>query len=171
MVLLGDIGQVEARFGPFGDSINLDERQVHGLSQMYNGHGNLFRHTRWYFLVTLVKWKLASDHLEIVLISMQDRCTVCAECTICFEIALGTPDGNPGWLDQAKDHISFFGDSVNLDARYVHGLRRAYHRFRNHFGCNRWYSYVAWAKWKLILQHLEIESRCKISAWFAPNVL
>jgi hypothetical protein len=65
---------------------------------------------------------------------MQDRCTVCAECTICFEIALGTPDGNPGWLDQAKDHISFFGDSVNLDARYVHGLRRAYHRFRNHFG-------------------------------------
>jgi hypothetical protein len=31
MVLLGDIGQVEARFGPFGDSINLDARWVHGL--------------------------------------------------------------------------------------------------------------------------------------------
>jgi hypothetical protein len=26
MVLLGDIGQVEAHFGPFGDSINLDAR-------------------------------------------------------------------------------------------------------------------------------------------------
>jgi hypothetical protein len=24
MVLLGDVGQVEARFGPFGDSINLE---------------------------------------------------------------------------------------------------------------------------------------------------
>jgi hypothetical protein len=26
MVFLGDIGQVETRFGPFGDSINLDAR-------------------------------------------------------------------------------------------------------------------------------------------------
>jgi hypothetical protein len=26
MVLLGDIGQTKARFGPFGDSINLDVR-------------------------------------------------------------------------------------------------------------------------------------------------
>jgi hypothetical protein len=26
LVLLGDIGQVEARFGPFGDSTNLDAR-------------------------------------------------------------------------------------------------------------------------------------------------
>jgi hypothetical protein len=26
MVLLGDVGQVEVRFGPFGDSVNLDER-------------------------------------------------------------------------------------------------------------------------------------------------
>jgi hypothetical protein len=25
-VLLGDVGQVEARFGPFGDSVNLDAR-------------------------------------------------------------------------------------------------------------------------------------------------
>jgi hypothetical protein len=29
MVLLGDQAQVEARFGPFGDSASLDE--VHGL--------------------------------------------------------------------------------------------------------------------------------------------
>jgi hypothetical protein len=26
MVLLGDVGQVEAHFGPFGDSINLEAR-------------------------------------------------------------------------------------------------------------------------------------------------
>jgi hypothetical protein len=47
-VLLGDIGHVEARFGPFGDSINLDARWVNGLHRMYHGHGNDFAHTRWY---------------------------------------------------------------------------------------------------------------------------
>ena len=26
MVLLGDLGEVEARFSPFGDSVNLDAR-------------------------------------------------------------------------------------------------------------------------------------------------
>ena len=34
-------------------------------------------------------------YLEIVLISAQDRCTVCAECTTGMEIILGTPDGTP----------------------------------------------------------------------------
>jgi hypothetical protein len=36
MVLLGDIGQLEAHFGPFGDSINLKARYVHGFHQMYH---------------------------------------------------------------------------------------------------------------------------------------
>jgi hypothetical protein len=31
MVLLGRVSQVEARFGPFGDSANLDARYVHDL--------------------------------------------------------------------------------------------------------------------------------------------
>jgi hypothetical protein len=31
MVILGDVGQVEARFGMFGDSVNLGARQVYGL--------------------------------------------------------------------------------------------------------------------------------------------
>jgi hypothetical protein len=31
MVFLGDEAQVEARFGLFGDSANLDARWVHGL--------------------------------------------------------------------------------------------------------------------------------------------
>ena len=31
MVLLGDEAQVEAQFGLFGDSANLDAKQVHGL--------------------------------------------------------------------------------------------------------------------------------------------
>jgi hypothetical protein len=33
MVLLGDEAQVDAHFIPFGDSANLDARQVHGLCQ------------------------------------------------------------------------------------------------------------------------------------------
>jgi hypothetical protein len=31
MVLLGDMAQVDAHFGMFGDSANLDARKVHGL--------------------------------------------------------------------------------------------------------------------------------------------
>ena len=40
-----------------------------------------------------VKWKLGSVYLEIVLILMQDRWTVCMEHTICLEINLDAPDG------------------------------------------------------------------------------
>jgi hypothetical protein len=46
---MGDVGQPEAHFNPFGDSFN----------------------------------------------PMQDRHTVCVECTTDMEIALGTPDGTP----------------------------------------------------------------------------
>jgi hypothetical protein len=35
-------------------------------------------------------------------------------------------------VDQVEDRFSVFGHSVNLDTRYVHGLRRMYQRFRNH---------------------------------------
>jgi hypothetical protein len=41
------------------------------------------------------EWKFISVQLEIVLILAQDRCTVCAECTMGLEIILGTPDGTP----------------------------------------------------------------------------
>ena len=43
-----------------------------------------------------VKWTHVSVHLEIVLISAQDRCTVCTECNTGVEIALGTP----GWYSK-----------------------------------------------------------------------
>jgi hypothetical protein len=39
------------------------------------------------------KWKLDSVRLEIVLIFTQDRCMVCAECTIGLEIILDAADG------------------------------------------------------------------------------
>jgi hypothetical protein len=39
-------------------------------------------------------------------------------------------------VDEAQVEAPFgpFGDSANLDARLVHGLRRTYHRIENHFG-------------------------------------
>ena len=36
--------------------------------------------------------------------------------------------------------FSPFGDSANLDTRYVHGLRRTYHGLVNRFGRTRWNS-------------------------------
>jgi hypothetical protein len=42
MVLLGDEAQLEARFGLFRDSANLDIRSVHGLRQTYHGFENHF---------------------------------------------------------------------------------------------------------------------------------
>jgi hypothetical protein len=45
--------------------------------------------------VTRFKWKLVSVRLEIVLVSVQDRCTVCANCTIDLEIVLDAPDVPP----------------------------------------------------------------------------
>ena len=39
-------------------------------------------------------WNLVSVRLEKVLVSVQDRCTVCAKCTIGSEIILDAPDGN-----------------------------------------------------------------------------
>jgi hypothetical protein len=45
--------------------------------------------------VILAKWKLISVRLEIVLISKQDRCMVCAKCIIGSEVALGTPEDTP----------------------------------------------------------------------------
>ena len=43
----GDEAQVEANFGPFGDSAYLDARQVHGLRRTYHRLGKHFGHTQW----------------------------------------------------------------------------------------------------------------------------
>ena len=47
MVQLGDEAQVEARFGPFVDSANLDARLEHGLRRNYHRLVNRFGRTRW----------------------------------------------------------------------------------------------------------------------------
>jgi hypothetical protein len=95
MKLLGDVGHVESRFGPFRDFVSVGARLVHGLRQTSNRLRNHFGHTRWYSKVTRLKWKLDSVRLEIVLILTQDRCMVCAERTIGYEIILDTPNGTP----------------------------------------------------------------------------
>jgi hypothetical protein len=46
-------------------------------------------------MVTRLNWKLISVCVEIVLILMQDRCTVYAERTKGSEIIIDTPDGTP----------------------------------------------------------------------------
>jgi hypothetical protein len=42
-----------------------------------------------------VKWNLVSVRLEIVLVSVQYRCTVCVESTIGSEIILDASDDTP----------------------------------------------------------------------------
>jgi hypothetical protein len=45
--------------------------------------------------VTWFVWNLILGHLEIVLPSVQDGCTVCAKRTRGSEIILDAPDGTP----------------------------------------------------------------------------
>ena len=86
---------MEAHLSLFGDIVNLDERQVHGLRQMHYRPRNHFGCTRWYSEVTWVKWILVSVQPEIVLVSTQYRSMVCAERTIGLEICLDACDGTP----------------------------------------------------------------------------
>jgi hypothetical protein len=45
--------------------------------------------------VTWLMLNLIFVHLEKVLVSVHDRCTVCAKCTIGSEIVFDEPDGTP----------------------------------------------------------------------------
>ena len=89
------MGLVESHFDPFGDSVSVGARLVHGLCQMYHSLRNHFGRTLWYSKATRLMWKLVLVHLKIVLILMQDRCTVCVEHTIGSGIVLDGPDGSP----------------------------------------------------------------------------
>ena len=85
-------------------------------------------------------WNLVLVPSETVLASVQDRCTVYANRTIVSGIVLDAPDGTAGDEAQLKDHFGPFENSGNIDARWVHGLRRTYQRLGNRFGHTRWYS-------------------------------
>jgi hypothetical protein len=66
--------------------------------------------------VTLVMWNVVSVHLEIVLVSVQDRCTVCAKRTIGPEIVLTHPMVLLWDVAQVDACFGPFADSANLDA-------------------------------------------------------
>ena len=86
MVLLGDGGQVEARFSPFGDSVS-------GARFVPNKAWKSFWKHTMELLGNEVKWNLVSVRLEIVLVLVQDRCTVCSKHG--SEIILTAPDRTP----------------------------------------------------------------------------
>jgi hypothetical protein len=144
MVLLRDETQVDAWFSSFGDSANLDARKVHGLRRTYQRLRNHFGSTRWNSKVMWVMWNLLLLYLEILLVSVQDRCMVCAKHTVGSEIILDAPDSTPRWRSSSGCLIQFIWYSANLDAKKVCGLRRTYQRLRNYFGRTRWNSKVKW---------------------------
>jgi hypothetical protein len=64
-------------------------------------------------------------------------------------------------------HYDLFGDRAHLNARLLLGLRRSYHKLKNHFGCTRWNSKVTWVMWNLVTVYLEIvlvlvQDRCTV---------
>jgi hypothetical protein len=90
---------------------------VHGLRQTCHRVRNCFAHTRWYSKVTRLKWNFISIHLEIVLILVQDRCTVCAEHTIGLQIVLDAPMELQGDVGHVEYCFGPFGDGVCVGAR------------------------------------------------------
>ena len=66
--------------------------------------------------MTWVLWNPVSDSLEIVLVSVQDRCTVCAKCAIGLDNVFNAPMVL-GDEAQLEARFSPCGDSANLDAR------------------------------------------------------
>ena len=53
----------------------------------------------------------------IVLVSVEDRCMVCAKCCIGLDIVFNAPMVLLGVEAQVEAHFSPFGDSANLEAR------------------------------------------------------
>jgi hypothetical protein len=60
MELVSDVGRVESHFSPFGDSVSVSARQVHGLHRTYHR----------------LTWKHGSVCLEIGLLLIHDWCKV-----------------------------------------------------------------------------------------------
>jgi hypothetical protein len=83
-----------------------------------------------------VKWKLISVRLEIVLVSAQDRCIVCAKCTTGIETFLTHPMVLQGDVVQVEARFAPFAHSVNLDTRYwlsfAPSVPQAWKPFRAH---------------------------------------
>ena len=64
-----------------------------------------------------VMWNLVSVRLEIVLVSVEDRCMVCAKRTVGSDMIFNALMVLLGDEAQVEAHFSPCGDSANLDAR------------------------------------------------------
>ena len=64
-----------------------------------------------------VMWNLVSVCLETVLVSLQDRCTVCAKHTMAQKSFWMHPMVLLGDEAQVEARFGLFGDSANLDSR------------------------------------------------------
>ena len=155
MELLDDACHMESRFGQFGDIVSFGAKQVHSLHLMHLSLRNHFGRTCWYSQVKGLKWLLGSVCLEIVLIFMQDRCTVCMEHTKCLEKIWKHMMELLDDVCHTKSCFGLFGDNVSFGAGQVQGLHIMQYRLRNHFGRTRWYSLVKgssessiWSIWR-----------------------
>ena len=63
-----------------------------------------------------------SVRLEMVLVSVQDRCKVCAKRTVGSETVLDAPMVLLGDEAQVQARFGLFGVSGSVSARLVHGL-------------------------------------------------
>ena len=66
--------------------------------------------------MTWVLWNLVLDYLEIVLVSVEDRCTVCAKRCIGSDFVFNAPMVLLGDEAQVEAHFSPFRGSANLGA-------------------------------------------------------
>ena len=67
--------------------------------------------------MTWVLWNPVLDRLEIVLVLVQDNCTVCTKCTIGLDIVFNAQMVLLGDEAQVEARFSPCGESANLDAR------------------------------------------------------
>ena len=67
--------------------------------------------------MTWVLWNLVLDRLQIVLVSVEDRCMVCAKRTVGSDIIFNAPMVLLVDEAQVEAPFSLFVDSANLDAR------------------------------------------------------
>jgi hypothetical protein len=81
-----------------------------------------------------VMWNLISVCLEIVLVSVQDRCVVCVKRTTAQESFWTHSMEQLNDVRQVESRFGLFGDSASVGARYMHDLHQT-HGLRNHFGC------------------------------------
>jgi hypothetical protein len=71
--------------------------------------------------------------LETVLVSVQDRCTVCSKHTTAQKSFGMHPMELLDDVHHVESRFGLFGDTFSVGARLVHDLHQTYHRLINHF--------------------------------------